>query len=360
MSAAPFGNDPRKTEGYVSFWNREDVRRPLVGFCLVGWFPMGEFMVCKDWGEEGYLTPEMINPADFLNDHIRIIREGEIMDDDAIRGASPTQAAVPWMPGIIGADVRILPGNVLGEEKHLSWEEALAVQLDEDNPWYRKYIEFAEALTTLAGGRFPVSHGPEVGPTDLHAILRGHTESILDLMVEPKKSHELLGKLGRIFLEVTENLWSRLPRFRGGCFDAPYLLWSPGPMIRIQEDAAVVYSPDLYREFVLPVDNMLASRFENNFLHLHSTSMFLLDGFLEIKKLNCVQVTQDATGPTVAEMIPYYQRIQQAGHPLLARGTFNPGEIRLIMNSLEPKGLFLNILVSDMNQVEEIRPLVGL
>jgi len=42
-----FGNDPRKIERYLAFWNRSDVRRPLVGFSLVGWFPFGQFAVCR-------------------------------------------------------------------------------------------------------------------------------------------------------------------------------------------------------------------------------------------------------------------------------------------------------------------------
>ena len=191
----------------------------------------------------------MVDPADFLDDHVRICREGELLDDDVIRGACPAQAGVPWLPGIVGAPLRVLPDNVLGEEQHLSWDDALKVRLDRDNPWNRKYMEFAEALVERANGQFPVSHSPEVGPTDLHAILRGHTESSLDLMVEPEKSSELLWRLGHIFLDVTEDIWKHAPRFYGSYFDAQYSLWAPGSIIRMQESATAVYSPELYREF---------------------------------------------------------------------------------------------------------------
>lgn len=49
MSRAPFGNDPAKIEKYVAFWSREDVKRPLVGFTFIGWFPLEEFTACKAW-----------------------------------------------------------------------------------------------------------------------------------------------------------------------------------------------------------------------------------------------------------------------------------------------------------------------
>ncbi len=59
MSRAEFGNDPAKIERYRAFWNRSDVRRPLVGFTCVGWFPFGEFAaagVCR--GSRGWNPPK--------------------------------------------------------------------------------------------------------------------------------------------------------------------------------------------------------------------------------------------------------------------------------------------------------------
>ena len=287
MTQIPFGNDPAKIEKYRAFWNRDDVARPLVGFSMVGWFPMEEFSVCQNWESSDFLTLDMVRPQDFMDDHERLAREGEVIDDDMIRGACPTQVAVPFLPAMLGNSLRILPQNILGDERKLSWEEAFEVGLDAEHPWYRKYMAFIDALVERAAGRFPVSHGPEIGPTDLHAILRGHNESIMDLMDEPEKSAKLLWQLGEIVREMFEAIWQRIPLFQDGYFDAQYCLWSPGPIIRIQEDATAVYSPDLYRRLVQPVDRKLADAFSCSFIHLHSTSMFLLDAFLEIEELSC-------------------------------------------------------------------------
>ena len=355
-----FGNDPAKIDGYKAFWNRDDVKRPLVGFSLVGWFPLEEFSAATAWGAAAYLTPEMIQPEAFLEDHLRMLREGEAVDDDVIRGACPGQVAIPWLPGMLGSKARILPHNVLGEEQRLSWGEALAVRLDHDNPWFRKYLDFAEALVRAAAGRFPVSHSAELGPADLHALLRGHTASILDLADEPGRSAALLWRLAEIFREVTEAIWKRLPLFHGGYFDAQYSLWAPGPIIRMQEDASAVYSPALFRKFVQPVDRMLAGHFANSFIHLHSTSMFLLDAFLEIGEIQCFEVNNDALGPPVKEMVPHFRRVQDAAKPLLIRGSFTTGEMRLLMDSLAPRGLFLNIMVKSMKEIESLRPLLGM
>jgi len=360
MSKASFGNDPAKVERYRAFWNRDDVKRPLAGFSFVGWFPFGEFAACKSWSSSEYLTPDRIAPEAFMDDYIRLLREGETVDDDVFRGTCPMQVAVPFLPGMLGCPMRILPDNVLGQELHLPWDEALRIRLDHRNPWFKKYMEFAQALVTMSNGRFPVSHAPDLGPTDLHAVLRGHNESILDLVDEPEKSAELLGRLGAIFRESTEELWKRVPLFCEGYFDAQYSLWSPGPIIRIQEDATAVYSPDLYRKCVQPVDRMLAGHFASSFIHLHSTSMFLLEAFLEIEEIQCYEINNDACGRPVKEMVPYFQMVQKANRPLLIRGAFTQEEVRVLMDSLEPRGLFLNMMVNTMEEVESLRSLVGM
>jgi hypothetical protein len=128
----------------------------------------------------------------------------------------------------------------------------------------------------------------------------------------------------------------------------------------MQEDATAVYSPALYRRFVQPVDRMLAQQFPSSFIHLHSTSMFLLEAFLEIGEIQAFEVNNDVLGPPVARMIPYFQKIQAARKPLLIRGSFSKEELQRLMGSLEARGLFLNIMVKDWKEVETLRPLVGL
>jgi hypothetical protein len=357
----PFGNDPAKIEGYKAFWNRAEMKRPLVGFSFVGWFPLEYFSACRSWRVNDYITPEMIDPDSWLEDHECLLEEGEKIEDDILRGACPSQVAVPcFLPASLGCKIRVLPSNVMGEEQMLSWEEALKVHLEHKNPWFEKYLAFARALAQKANGRYPISHGAELGPTDLHALLRGYTESILDLIHHPGKSSELLWKLGHIFREFTEELWKHIPLFHAGYFDAQYQLWSPGPICRIQEDATALYSPDLYRKLVQPVDRMIASHFTNSFIHLHSTSMFLLDAFLEIEEIRCLQINIEPFNIPVKDMVRYFQAVQRADRALLIRGSLKEEEMRILLDSLEPRGLYLHIVVKDMEEVESLRPLLGM
>ncbi len=360
-SVYPFGNDPAKIERYWAFWNRAPVRRPLVGFSVKSWFPLQEFTASAAWQEIEVLAPEMVEPEAFLDDQERLLAEGEVMDDDILRGASPSQA-VPWLDGMLGAALRILPGTVLGVERTLPWNELAELRLDTENPWYRKYIEFIQALVRRSAGRYPVSHGTLIGPSDIAALLRGHTQSVLDLIGTPEEMRSLLWRSGEIFRQITEQAWRHIPLYHGGYYDAQYQLWAPGPITRLQEDASGVFSPKLYRQLLQPVDREVAGCFANTFIHLHSNSMFLYDLFLEVEEIKCFQVNYEhhSGGPPVAGMIPAFRKIQAAKRPLLVRGSFTPDELRLLLDSLDPRGLYLYIMVSSMAEAETLRPVTGM
>ena len=360
-SGYPFGNDPGKIERYKAFWNRDTVDRPLVGFSFVGWYPLEYFTVCQSWEVNDYITPDMIKPDEWMDDYEDLLREGEEVDDDMLRGACPIQVAFPcFIPAILGCKIRVLPDNVLGEEQKLPWEEALKEKMDHNDPWFKKYMEFMDALIERSEGRYPISHGAELGPTDLHALLRGHNESLIDLIDEPEKSAELLMNMGHIFAEFFKEAWKRIPLYHDGYFDAQYQLWAPGPIIRMQEDATAVFSPDLYRKLVQPVDRMIAKQFACNFIHLHSTSMFILDAFLEIEELRCFEINIESFNIPVKDMIPYFKMVQDADRPLLVRGSFAEDEMRLMVDSLDPRGLYLHIMPENKEEAERLRPILGM
>ena len=357
----PFGNDPAKTQRYQRFWQRTNNDRPLVGFSFKSWFPLLEFGASAWWEEHDYLTPEMVDPEAFLDDQERLLREGEALDDDILRGASPSQA-VPWLAGMVGARLRILPGSALAEQQTDPWEELGDVRLDRDHPWFHKYVAFIDALVRRSDGRFPVSHGTLQGPSDILAVLRGHGQSVMDWMEEPERTERLLWMCAELFSDITRAAWERIPLWHGGYYDAQYQIWAPGPIIRLQEDATGLYSPALYRRFVQPIDRQISSRFESAFIHLHSTSMFILEDFLAVEGIRCFEINYEmiSGGPDMAGMIPFFRIVQEADRPLLIRGSFTPDEARLIMNELDPRGLYVYVMVEDKREVEALRPILGL
>ena len=360
-SPYPFGNDPAKIAGYRAFWNRSPVKRPLVGFSVKSWFPLQEFAASAAWQDCDVLTPDMVEPEAFLDDQERLLTEGEVMGDDILRGASPSQA-VPWLNGMLGETLRILPGTILGVERTLPWDELVDLRLDTESPWFRVYIEFIRALVRRSAGRYPVSHGTLHGPSDIAASLRGHTQNVMDLADSPEEAQRLFWRCGEIFCQITDAAWREIPLYHGGYYDAQYQLWAPGPIIRLQEDASGVLSPRLYEKHLQQVDRMVARRYANTFIHLHTNSMFLYGLFLEVEEIRAFQVNYElhSGGPDIAGMIPAFRKIQAAGRPLLVRGSFTPDELRQLVGALDPRGLYLYIMVESLAEAEALKPVVGM
>ncbi|MHB0878750.1 MAG: hypothetical protein ACYC5O_22145 [Anaerolineae bacterium] len=354
-----FGNDPAKIDGYRRFWQRAPVTRPLMGFSIKSWFPMDEFAASRAWKGRHYLTPEMIEPAVFVPDQERLLREGEWIDDDILRGASPSQA-VQWLEPMLGAPLRVLDESTLAPDMDLTWAEIEAVDLDPDSPWYLKYLEFVRVLVAASQGRYPVSHGALTGPSDTAATLRGHRDFVLDLYDAPHRLSDLLSRVQRLFRRVLDTQWLITPLFHGGYFDAQYSLWAPGAIVRMQEDAVGLLSPTLYRQLLQPVDREWAGSYPCAFMHLHSTSMHVLDDMLAIEEIAAFQVNRDVSGPSLEAMMPYYRRVQDAGRPLLVRASFTPDELRYLLDNLSPRGLYLYVMVADAAEIEPLRRVAGM
>ena len=121
-----------------------------------------------------------------------------------------------------------------------------------------------------------------------------------------------------------------------------------------------VLSPELYRKYVKPVDEWVCSNYGSPFIHLHATSMIVLDDMLEIPGLNCFEVNNDVGGPPVSWLVPHLRKIQNAKKSLLVRGSFNADEMRLLMGSLDPAGLYLYIMIKDIREAECLRTIIGM
>jgi hypothetical protein len=59
-------------------------------------------------------------------------------------------------------------------------------------------------------------------------------------------------------------------------------------------------------------------------------------------------------------MIPAFRKIQAAQRPLLVRGSFTPDELQQLVDALDPRGLYLYIMVESLAEAERLKPVVGM
>ena len=333
------------------------VRRPLLGFWLGGYYPAEQFPHgTARWHDGQVLQPEDVSIASFAADYENLYRLHREANDDFFYVGS-AYWGIPWMEAILGCPVVAAGSNCRAVEVGASGPPPAGdgrlqrgLSRLEDNPWFQSLARFTKELVAFSGGRFPVCPPLLRGPGDCASALLGGMPFVLGLHDDPARSAELLARCSRVRLDVIRALHAILPPWyethaAGGY---PSKLWCGRTVAYNQEDSAALLSPDLFRQFLLPVHREQCRAAEVNFIHLHSSCLYPVDILLENRCYDVLEINIDHPGgssPSLAEMLPTLRRIQAARMPLLLWGELTPAEWSDLRKQLSPVGLSLQPIV---------------
>ena len=335
---------------HEAFWNLEEVDRPLLD---VGpYVPMGRLDVPArldiSFPEEGYLQPGMLD-AHRLAEQARKDLEGlSPVNGDVFRVLAPYYA-VPWIEATCGCPVWYsLPrGSMSAEPLPGGWEEAKTVRVRRDNPWLQKLLDFHKALSELADGGYPVTvPTPMRGPIDLLASAVGTRTASFALIDRPQEAHDLLKRFTEIWIQVVGEQIAQLPRFVDGWVTA-YGVWTEGTNAVTQCDLAIMISPQMYAEFLVPCDEVICASLATPIIHIHTGCIHLLDPILTVESFAAIEISIDPHGPDVHQLIPHFQEVQRRGKPLFiqAYGSLTQPELDVLLQALSPRGLYARALL---------------
>ncbi len=339
-----------KIKDYLKFWNLEDTARPLIGFDVGGFFPFQWFGALKEIGENVWLQPDHLVVEKYLNDYTKVYQRASNVHDDLIKGVSPIPA-IPWMEAMLGCPVEISGDSIWGRERDADWEELDGLSLEGNNPWFKKYLEFLEALVGNAEGEYPISQPILRGITDLVGALRGNNQALIDTMEAPERVKDLAKRCTEALIQVTRKQYEIILAFHEGYLIEQFGMWAPDKIVRLQEDLSAVYSPRIYCDLIQEFDREVAAAFPYCLIHLHNSSLFLLDYFLEIEDIDVFQINRDVVGMSTEEMIPYLKKVQDQNRRLLIRGALTEEDLTLMKTHLSPRGLILQIVLNNAEKV---------
>jgi hypothetical protein len=295
------------------------------------------------------IEPQDIHPETFVEDQLRYLEISSEMGDDLCRTAMPL-ASLPWMEAILGCPVisagTYLSSRPVGEDPDRLGQEPF----DPQNPWVQKYLEFIHVYHQAFGVRYPIAQSILRGPSDLACALMGAEKATIALLEQPEAMSGLLERVTSSKESFLRLQLEHLPGYEGGSVIGQYEIWAPGKTVRLQEDYSTLYSPKLYVKFLKPLDQRLAGIAEYSLIHLHSSSLFLIERFLEVEQLRLFQVTKDEGTASLPQMLPNLKKIQSAGRPLIVKGRFDASDFQLLREELSPCGLCIQPVVSSVKE----------
>jgi len=327
-----------------AFWRRGPAQRPLAGDKRTTAFTLG--------GYEFPVTDRPLAPSDI--DIPRAVAWAEalyaagggFLDGDLVWGAPPLPG-FPWMEAILGCPVWVSQesGSLWAGPWLNDWDDVERLPPLPSNPWYQVLLELTAALVAQAGGRYPVTQTLMRGPADLMVALRGHERLCLDFYDHPDEVHALARWCTDIWIQVARAQLALIPPFAGG-YTAPRLeVWAPGPLVRFEEDATILFSPAVYREFIRPCDQRIAASFAYTLIHTHSADCKLIPEVLAIPELAAVQVLLDPSGPPWEHLVPLLRQVQRS-KALLITHELPPAALEALAATLSPRGLALERMIS--------------
>jgi hypothetical protein len=128
----------------------------------------------------------------------------------------------------------------------------------------------------------------------------------------------------------------------GNAFSA-FKLWGPGKTAKLQCDASAMFSPQMFRRFVVPPLTQQCEWLDYCLYHLDGTQALQhVPALLEIEPLDAIQWTPQAGQPTGGNPQWYdlYRRIKQAGKGVQVFDIALEEVVPLI-ESVGPEGLFI-------------------
>ncbi len=343
-----------KLSRYRSFWSKEPVDRPVIGFSLGGWFQLQHYSALERLRDQPTLAADHLSPEDFFPDYDRIVSRWDEIEDDLVRGVSPIPP-FPWLEAMLGRAVRIGKESVWAEEGGFEFHDLDGIDFSSRNPWRLKYLEFVAALKDRYGKRYPVGQPILRGVSDMIASLRGASRMVLDLYDRPEDFERLARLCGDLIIGLVREQQAVSGPFAGGHLVEQLSLWAAGPILRMQEDASALFSPDLYTRLLQGEDERQALAFPFSAIHLHTSSLFLLDRILRVAPLTCIQINKDAGDVKVPEMLPFLKMVQSRNKTLLVRGKLDREDMKILRQELSPRGLYLQIVVETPDETRSLR-----
>jgi len=342
----------KKIEKHKAFWNKTPVQSPLVGIFLGSWTFFKDNRGGDNIWQSKKISPDDIHPERFIEDYEELFQTEEDIGDDLIRAAQPF-ASIPWMEAMAGCEICCSRPNVWSEPVAKSVAEVPEIKFDPNNSWVCKYIEFLKIFRECFGDKHPLAASILRGPSDVLAALVGDEASVYAYVDHPEQTKKVLADITNLFCGFIKYQWEHTPAFCGGYILPQNEIWVSKKPLRFQEDASALISPSIYEEFLLPGDKKIVSLSKYNMIHLHTTSLHLLDYFLNNENVGIIQISKDDGFEDMNKLIQSLQKIQTRVKCLILRGVFSAEELLLIRRNVSPAGFCIHSVVKTRLQADE-------
>jgi hypothetical protein len=317
--------------------------------------------VLGDPGEASNPTFFYTQPAwRVQHNHARAARQQFLCDNLPMTGVDTGPGSLALYlgsePGFAWDTVWFHP-CILGEQP----EQHPPLCFDPSNRWWQLAEAALRGSVLQASGRYLVGCPDLVENIDILAALRDPQTLLMDMIERPGWVAEKVEEINQAWFEAYKRIHAIIQLedghgMRGSAF-AAFGLWAPGTVAKVQCDACAMFSPRMFRRFVLPALRAQCDWLDYSLYHLDGHQCIPhLDALLEIDSLDAIEWTPDPQVPGGGSPRWYelYRRILAAGKSVQAVGV-SVAELEPLLDAVGPAGLYVMVGADTHAKVEQVQ-----
>ena len=210
---------------------------------------------------------------------------------EAVPTASPSDLAPNCLALYLGCRGVEMPGTVWCQPCITSPESA-RFQYDPDNSYWTFSQRACREMAARAGGRVIQQFPDLIEGLDTLAAMRGTETLLMDLIERPQWVRTCLRQITDRYFHYYDVLYDLIRDEVGG---SVFWAWGPGRTAKFQCDFSAMISPEMFREFMVPVLTEMTQRVSYSVYHWDGPGAIAHhDHLLSLPDLDVIQWTPGA------------------------------------------------------------------
>ncbi|MCW0481809.1 hypothetical protein [Gaoshiqia sediminis] len=227
--------------------------------------------------------------------------------------------------------------------KHVEGKE-LNLTFNENDPYWKLHEDLLKACKANSANRYYVGCPDLVEGLDVLASIRGTSEVMMDMIMDPDGLEQQLQQVNDVYFEVFDRIYNIIREGDEMAF-CYFSIWGPGKVSKLQCDLSIMISEEDFRRFVQPYIWEQCRKIDYTLYHLDGVdAQRHLDALLEIDELNAIQWTPGVGQPQGGDPSWYnlYKRILAGGKSVMANWV-TLDELEPLLDNVGNQGLHINV-----------------
>lgn len=231
------------------------------------------------------------------------------------------------------------------------WADWLPITLRTDSHWWRRMVDFCEALGSALEGKMLVAHLDLHSNADALSAMRLPAQLCLDMLDSPELIDRAMRDVRALYAPIYEALYDAARMANHGT-TGWVNAYHPVRTNTIQCDFAALIGPDQFRRFVVPALEEEAAYLGHCVYHLDGPECIVhLDNLCAIPGLDCIQWVHGARNKEFIEWMDLLRGIQSRGVAVWI--PCNTEQLRVFHRELRPELLYYDCWAASEREADE-------